>query len=125
MLHNFHSVHNSVGIPSLCAPLPSLNMANALLDLMSSTACYDPEWEWPQNSKIFRTKNWSFFSKEAARSPQSLSERRSGFVGNFLKKEGYGKESGHQNVRQASVPWLMSRSGAMCQRSLKSMRKRP
>ena len=39
-------------IPSLCAPLPSLNMANALLDLMSSTACYDPEWEWPQNSKI-------------------------------------------------------------------------
>ena len=39
-------------LPSLCAPLPSLNMANALLDLMSSTACYDPEWEWPQNAKI-------------------------------------------------------------------------
>lgn len=25
---------------------------------------------------------------------------------------------GHQNVRQASVPWLMSRSGAMWQRSV-------
>lgn len=49
---------------------------------------------------------------------QSLSERRSGFVGNFIKKEGYGKESGHQNVRQASVLWLMSRSGAMWQRSV-------
>lgn len=32
-------------LPSLCAPLPSLNMANALLDLMSSTACYDPASE--------------------------------------------------------------------------------
>ena len=96
-------------------------MANALLDLMSSTACYDPEWEWPQNSKIkdvLQNEELVFFSKEAARSPQSLSERRSGFVGNFLKKEGYGKESGHQNVRQASVPWLMSRSGAMWQRSV-------
>lgn len=39
-------------LPSLCAPLPSFHMVNALLDLMSSTACYDPEWEWPQNSKI-------------------------------------------------------------------------
>lgn len=38
------------------------------------------------------------------------------FVSNFMEKEGYGTESGHQNVRQASVPWLMSRSGAMWQR---------
>jgi hypothetical protein len=65
-------------------------MANALLDLMSSTACYDPEWEWPQNSKIkdeITIRRIGLFSKEAARSPQSLSERRSGFVGNFLKKK--------------------------------------